>query len=89
MKKLLAILLSLCMVLSLSTAAFAAAPDLVIAVDADVDTLHPSDYSTTIEVNILNQIFDTLVYMNPDGSEEPEPRIARHPLPQRHPSHGC
>ena len=76
MKKLLAILLSLCMVLSLSTAAFAAAPDLVIAVDADVDTLHPSDYSTTIEVNILNQIFDTLVYMNPDGSEEPEPRIA-------------
>ena len=76
MKKLLAVILALCLAAGLTTSAFAAAPDLVIAVDADVDTLHPSDYSTTIEINVLNQIFDPLIYMNPDGSEDPEPRIA-------------
>lgn len=50
--------------------------DIVIAVDADVDSLHPSDFSTTVEMNVLNQIYDTLMYMNPDGTHEPEPRIA-------------
>lgn len=50
--------------------------DLIIAVDADVDTLHPTDFSTTVELNILDQIYDTLMYMNPDGTEDPEPRIA-------------
>ena len=50
--------------------------DLVIAVDADVDTLHPTDFSTTVEMNILNQLYDTLMYLNPDGNHEPEPRIA-------------
>ena len=76
MKKILAILLAACLMAGLSVSAFAAAPDLVIAVDADVDTLHFADHSTTTEVNVLNQIFDPLIYMNPDGSEEPEPRIA-------------
>lgn len=50
--------------------------DLVIAVDADVDTLHPTDFSTTTELNVLNQVYDTLMYMNPDGNHDPEPRIA-------------
>lgn len=50
--------------------------DLVIAVDADVETLHPTDFSTTVELNVLNQIYDTLMYMNPDGTHDPEPRIA-------------
>ena len=54
----------------------AARTDLRIAMDADIDTLHATDYSTTIELNILNQIYDTMMYMNPDGTEEPEPRIA-------------
>ena len=77
MKKLLAIILTVFLCAGLFTSAFAAGPaDLTIAIDADIDTLHPSDYSTTIEVNVLNQMFDTLIYMNPDGSEEPEPRIA-------------
>ena len=76
MKKILAILLAACLVAGLTTSAFAAAPDLVIAVDADVDTLHFSDHSTTVEIHVLNQIFDPLIYMNPDGSEAPEPRIA-------------
>lgn len=49
---------------------------LVIAVSEDVDSLHPSDYSTTTELNVLDQIYDTLMYMNPDGTEDPVPRIA-------------
>lgn len=49
---------------------------LVIAVNADVDTLHPSDYSTTVESNILDQIYDPLIWVNPDGTGEPEPRLA-------------
>jgi peptide/nickel transport system substrate-binding protein len=50
--------------------------DLVIAVDEDVDTLHPTDFSTNTELNVLNQIYDTLMYMNPDGQHDPEPRVA-------------
>ena len=50
--------------------------ELVIAVTEDVDSLHPSDYSSTVELNVLNQIYDTLMYINPDGTEDPEPRIA-------------
>lgn len=49
---------------------------LVVAVDADVDTLHPSDYSTTVESNILEQLYDPLLAVSPDGIGEPKPRIA-------------
>lgn len=49
---------------------------LVIATDVDIDVLHPSDFSTTIEHTILSQIYDTLMYMNPDGAHDPEARIA-------------
>lgn len=49
---------------------------LTIATDVDVDTLHPSDFSTTVEHTILSQLYDTLMFMNPDGAHEPEPRIA-------------
>lgn len=54
----------------------AANDSLVIAIDADLDTLHPSDFSTTVEIDTLNQIYDTLMYMNPDGEHEPESRLA-------------
>ncbi|MDO5409977.1 MAG: ABC transporter substrate-binding protein, partial [Lachnospiraceae bacterium] len=50
--------------------------EMVVAIDADIDTLHPANFSTTVELNILNQIYDTLMYMNPDETHEPEPRIA-------------
>lgn len=85
MKKTLALLLALCMVISMTACGNSSTDansqnsgktDLVIAVDADVDTLHPSDYSTTVEMDILNQVYDTLMYMNPDGTHDPEPRIA-------------
>ncbi|MDD7389195.1 MAG: ABC transporter substrate-binding protein [Lachnospiraceae bacterium] len=49
---------------------------ITIATDVDIDTLHPSDFSTTIEHTILTQLYDPLMYMNPDGAHEPEPRIA-------------
>lgn len=49
---------------------------ITIATDVDVDTLHPSDFSTTVEHTILSQIYDTLMFMNPDGAHDPEPRIA-------------
>lgn len=82
MKRIGAFLLAACMMLSLSacqsnTSGNNNKTDLTIAVDADIDTLHPSDFSTTIELNILNQLYDTLLYMNPDETHDPEPRIAK------------
>lgn len=50
--------------------------DMVVAMGADIDTLHPSDYSTTAELTVLNQLYDTMMYMNPDGEHDPEPRLA-------------
>lgn len=89
MKKLLAAILSACLVFSVTACGAPASNQstagngntasrpLVIAVDADIDTLHPSDYSTGVESDVLRQIYDPLMYMNPDGSEAPEPRIAK------------
>lgn len=81
MKKFTALLAAAAMAVSLAGGALSVRAeegktDLVIAVDADVDTLHPSDYSTTVEHDILSQIYDPLMYMNPDGTHDPEPRIA-------------
>ncbi len=59
-----------------ATGSGASSNGIVIAIDADIDTLHPSDYSTTVELNVLNQIYDTLIYMNPDGAHDPEARLA-------------
>ena len=50
--------------------------EMVVAMGADIDTLHPSDYSTTVELTVLNQVYDTMMYMNPDGEHDPEPRLA-------------
>lgn len=81
MKKALALVTAVC-TLAASTcfgavmASAADKTDLVIAVDADVDTLHATNYSTGVEQHILNQIYDTLMYYNPDGKHDPEPRVA-------------
>ena len=81
-KKVIAIAIAATMTLSLAACNKAAnngsdaKSDIVIAVDADIDTLHPSDFSTTVELNVLNQLYDTLMYMNPDETHDPEPRIA-------------
>lgn len=77
MKKRLALLAAVCLCMAVSMTSFAAdKSDIVVAVDADVDTLHPTDFSTTVELGVLNQIYDTLLYYSPDGTKDPEPRIA-------------
>ena len=79
MKKTLTLLAAICglsMFASFSAYAQEGKTDIIIAVDADVETLHPTDFSTTVEMTVLNQIYDTLLYVNPDGSEDPEQRIA-------------
>lgn len=77
MKKRLALLAAACLCMAVSMTSFAAdKTDIVVAVDADVDTLHPTDFSTTVEMGVLNQIYDTLLYYSPDGTKDPEPRIA-------------
>lgn len=77
MKKRLALLAAACLCMAVSMTSFAAdKSDIVVAVDVDVDTLHPTDFSTTVELGVLNQIYDTLLYYSPDGTKDPEPRIA-------------
>ena len=77
MKKRLALLAAACLCMAVSMTSFAAdKSDIVVAVDADVDTLHPTDFSTTVELGVLNQIYDTLLYYSPDGTKDPEQRIA-------------
>ncbi len=77
MKKRLALLAAACLCMAVSMTSFAAdKSDIVVAVDADVDTIHPTDFSTTVELGVLNQIYDTLLYYSPDGTKDPEPRIA-------------
>ncbi|MGI5970706.1 MAG: ABC transporter substrate-binding protein [Oscillospiraceae bacterium] len=49
--------------------------DLVIAIAADIATLHPSDHTTTAEIDIEAQIYDTLYRASLDGNE-PQPRLA-------------
>ena len=62
MKKRLAILAAACLCMAIPMTGFAAdKTDIVIAMDADVDTLHPTDFSTTVEMSVLNQIYDTLM----------------------------
>ena len=41
--------------------------DLVIAIKADVATLHPTDHSTTAEMDVELQIYDTLFRVSLDG----------------------
>ena len=51
MKKRLALLAAACLCMAVSMTSFAAdKSDIVVAVDADVDTIHPTDFSTTVEL---------------------------------------
>ncbi len=49
---------------------------LTIAVDNDYDTLHPANWSTTVENRLDYQIYDTLLQKNYEDQTELEPRIA-------------
>ena len=65
MKKVTAFLAAVAMMASLTGGALsvqaADKTDLTIAEDVDVETLHSTDYSTTVEHDILSQIYDPLI----------------------------
>lgn len=50
---------------------------LTVAIKADVTTFHPSDISTTIEMDVTDQIYDKLMDLPNDGSDGYVPRIAK------------
>ena len=78
MKKAISCFLTLGLAAVLSMGAMAAGrTDINIAIDADVESFHPSDWNTTNEKNIGDQIYDTLMFVPMDGDESKiEPRIA-------------
>jgi peptide/nickel transport system substrate-binding protein len=53
----------------------AAKDSIIIAIDKDVTTLHPSDYASTSENILSEQIYDTLMYL-PESGHDFEPRLA-------------
>ncbi len=79
MKKILAVLLSLTMILGLVACGGSTEGDsdsgeakdtLTIAIDADYQTLHPANWTTTIEKRIIDQIYDTLIRKDFDNNDE-------------------
>ena len=81
MKKVIALLLMTLMLtgsifgLSSSLAAESVRTDIVIALTADTSLLHPADFTTTNEMDVLSQLYDTLYLVSFDGNA-PQPRIA-------------
>ncbi|MGI5899610.1 MAG: ABC transporter substrate-binding protein [Christensenellales bacterium] len=80
MKKLTAIILAIALVALAGCAGTgakdAAAKDsLIIAIDKDITTLHPSDYASTNENILSEQVYDTLMYL-PESGHDFEPRLA-------------
>ena len=71
MKKFLALVLAMAMALSLvacggndGNASVGDGTSLTIAIDADYQTLHPANWTTSVEHRIDSQIYDTLVRYN-------------------------
>lgn len=72
MKKFLALVLAMAMALSLvacgggndGNASDGDGTSLTIAIDADYQTLHPANWTTSVEHRIDSQIYDTLVRYN-------------------------
>lgn len=50
---------------------------IVVALDADVSTFHPSDHSTSNEKTVTDQIYDGLMRVSRKGSVELEPRVVK------------
>ena len=51
--------------------------DLNMVIETDIATLHPSDFSTTVEIDATRQIYDTLMYYPQGSATDPQPRIAK------------
>lgn len=82
MKKCLALALALVMLLTLAacggkTESASGNTSVTIACDSDYETLHPVNFSTSTEANLINQIYDTLAVDNPDDpTGDMLPRVA-------------
>ena len=46
-------------------------PELVIGIGTDADTLNPQEQTTSLMINMVELLYDTLFYQNPDGKLEP------------------
>lgn len=76
MKRILSILMALCLMLSAFAMADASDASLVIAVDADYNGLHPANWYTTVEQRLNSQIYDVLLRKNYEDPTILEPRLA-------------
>ena len=77
-----AILLSMALIITIFAGCAAKSQNksdnsLVIGTDADYNTLHPSDWSTTIEQRTNSQIYDTLLAKDNDDQSKLVPRVAK------------
>src|SRR4030042_1872377 len=46
-------------------------PEVVIGIGVDADTLNPQEQTTSLIINMVELLYDTLFYQNPDGKREP------------------
>ncbi len=46
-------------------------PELVIGIGVDADTLNPQEQTTSLIINMVELLYDTLFYQNPEGKLEP------------------
>ncbi|SCJ91043.1 Dipeptide-binding protein [uncultured Eubacterium sp.] len=82
MTKAAVLLLSLALVMGLFASCGGGGSDtegktsLVVAVDNDYATLHPCNWSTTVEQRMNSQIYDTLLRKNYEDQTKLEPRVA-------------
>ncbi|MBQ8507818.1 MAG: ABC transporter substrate-binding protein [Clostridia bacterium] len=76
MKRILTLILALCLMLSAFALADASDASLVVAVDADYNGLHPANWYTTVEQRLNSQIYDTLLRKNYEDPSVLEPRVA-------------
>ena len=81
MKKAAVLLLALALVMGLFASCGGGGSDtegktsLVVAVDNDYATLHPCNWSTTVEQRMNSQIYDTLLRKNYEDQTKLEPRV--------------
>jgi len=46
-------------------------PELIVGIGTDADTLNPQEQTTSLMINMVELLYDTLFYQNPEGKLEP------------------
>ncbi|HYQ59664.1 MAG TPA: hypothetical protein VEP29_01340, partial [Desulfatiglandales bacterium] len=54
-------------VFSTAPAVQAQIPELVIGIGTDADTLNPQEQTTSLMINMIELLYDTLFYSDPEG----------------------